>query len=310
MEKTLNEISYAINQDSLFVDTHNQLQPFHIYFELKNFYKDKVSSSDSLKMYVHHLKLERCISLLRQRNTAGALSMLAEVEKLDRNFPDLVQKGMDSLYMAMLSYRDYIIHHHIDEAITKLNRSIQYGIIQSQDYPYFALTIPTQWINVLRVLIREKHEQIVIEETVKLLKLTLFGIHEQQTFGETYRNLDQAAHNLVIHDVFDNMIFNIESRFGYETLNDYLRKIIDKTLMETTDYHSFHPEIVTVLSLLKQVNDQQTEAFIYQLHEQKGKLIDIPSSLKRLIINYFQQIKETKNHEIATRYYTEETIFA
>jgi hypothetical protein len=306
MDAQLNEILSAINEEKLFVDTNKQIEPFHIYFKLKDFYKDSLTSADSLKMYAHHLKLEKCMSLMRQRNTGGALSMLAEVERLDRNFPVFVQKGMDSLYLAMSSYHDYIINDDVNEAIRKLRLSIKNGIIQSKDFPYFSLSIPTQWINILRVLTRLKLKDEIIKEGVELLNFTLFGLHNDAEIGIIYNNIGEAEHGLVITDVFDNVIYNLERSFEYEGMEEVLAIIIGQVVEENISIKSNHDNIIEVMGILNDFYKKNYDDFISKLYNQRGSLIDIPSSLKRIIINNCQKCTELSTINI----YSEEEIFA
>ncbi len=305
MDTQLDEILSAINQERLFVDTHKQIEPFHIYFKLKDFYKDRLTAADSLKMYAHHLKLEKCMSLMRQRNTGGALSMLAEVERLDRNFPEYVQKGMDSLYLAMSSYQDYILDNNVDEAIRKLKLSIRNGILQSRDFPYFCISIPTQWINVLRVLTRLRLKDEIVKECVELLNFTLFGIHDDAEIGLIYNNVGEAEHGLVISDVFDNVIYNLERSFEYKGMEEVLAIIIDKVVGEHINSKSNHDSIIEVLTVLNDFYKKNYDAFINKLYFQRGSLVDIPSSLKRIVINNCQKCIALST----TNVYSEEDIF-
>lgn len=302
MDKQLDEILSAINEEKLFVDTHKQIEPFHIYFKLKDFYKDRLTSADSLKMYMHHLKLEKCMSLMRQKNTGGALSMLAEVERLDRNFPEFVQTGMDSLYLAMSSYQNYVLDYNVDEAIRKLKLSIRNGILQSKDFPYFSLSIPTQWINVLRVLTRLKLKDEIIKECVELLNFTLFGLHDDEEIGEIYNNIGEAEHSLVIADVFDNVIYNLERSFEYEGMEEILATIIDKVVGEDIITKCNHDNIIKVMTLLNDFNNKNYNDFINKLYYRKRGLIDVPSSLKRIIIYNCQKLSSVNA-------YSEESIF-
>lgn len=308
METRIDKILAAINQNELFVDTDTKLQPFHIYFGLKDFYKDKLTAKDSLQMYKHHLKLETCMSMLRQRNFAGASVTLNGVEKLDRNFPYFVQNGMDSLYLAMVSYSDYILNNDYETALKKLRLAIKFGIQQSHNYPYFILSIPTQWINILRVLIRTKQEKEAIIEITELLKLTLFSIHKDSSLEPIYDALGKEEHGLVIADVFDNTIYNLERSFGHQKMREVLSAVTSNLKPEILSNKKSHNDsIVRVLSMLDDFYNDYPATFIDQLYSQIGTLIDIPSTLKKLLIDTVKAIYETK---IVSEYaYTKQAVF-
>jgi hypothetical protein len=290
-----------IDQDKIFIDTSNKIEPFHIYFKLKEFYKDKITSAESLSMYVHHLKLEKCLSELRKRNTEGSVFLLSEVEKLDRKFPIFLQNGMDSLYLAMLAYSDYILYEDCEKALYKLRLSIEKGILQSMNFPFFCLSIPTQWINILRILANNVQKEAAIEEIINLLKFILFGIHIDNDFSKTYHGLGETEHDFVISDVFDNIIYSLEKNFGYETMREILNITTSEVLSMSSNCKAYNNSVVSILSI---INNQSS--FIDNLYAKVGLLTNIPKSLQRIVLDDFRRIYQNShfflNHSIESSF--------
>lgn len=291
MSHRIHNILNAFNQGTLFTESPSKIEPFHIYFKLKDFYKDKLTPTESIKMYSHHLKLEKGLSLLRQRNLAGAEAILGEIKRLDRNFPEFVQDAMDSLYYAMMSYYDYISYNNHEEALLKLRASIEKGTLQSKTYPFFCISIPTQWINILRVLIRTKQEPEIIIETTNLVKLTLLGVHENKTLVEAYHSLGKEEKDLVIRDVFDNLVFNLQRSFSVEKSNEIFFKIVSNILAFEPITQSFNSSVVWVLSILKDFENENYDSFLNKLNQPDRILLDIPTTLKQMIIDRVEQLE-------------------
>jgi hypothetical protein len=292
METKINEIFNAINQNVLFIDSPNKLEPFHIYFKLKNFYKDILTPEDNLNMYIHHLKLEKCLSQLRQRNFDGANGLLIEIEKLDRVFPEFVQNGMDALYYAMLSYNDYVANNNIEEALTKLKLAIKSGIKQSTYYGYFSVSIPTQWVNILRVLIRVKREKEIIKESALLLKYTLYGIHDDVLLCKAYNEVGTLEHNSFLQESLDNLILNLEKSFGYSGMRSILNNVISIVLSEHYCNPSYNESIVRILRIIQKYDIGHIEGFIEELHTNIQRLNDVPDLLKKIVIDSFKSIRQ------------------
>jgi Txe/YoeB family toxin of Txe-Axe toxin-antitoxin module len=306
MEKKINEILDAINQNTLFIDSENKIEPFHIYFKLKNYYKGVLTTEDSLNMYIHHLKLENCLSLLRQRNFEGAKGVLVEIEKLNRKFPDFVQNGMDALYFAMLSYNDYVVNQNLEDTLLKEKIAIERGIVQSTYYGYFSVYIPTQWVNILRVLIKYKKEREIIREATLLLKFTLYGIHEDESLCKAYGGVGELEHNLFLKEVLDNLVLNLERSFGYEGMRAMMNNIISIVLSGYYNKPSYNHSIIQVFELIQKYDIGRIEDFIEGIHNNIHTLRDIPDSLKKILTDSFKVViqetnmKETHLHEAIT----------
>lgn len=284
MNAILHRLLPALSNNELFVESADKLEPFHIYFKMKDFYREQLSSADSAKMYVHHLKHEKCLSLLRQRNLEGANGLLLEIQKLDRNFPVLVQSGMDSLHHAMLAYVDYILLDNAEEALRKLKMAVTLAEQQCESYPYFCISIPTQWINILRLLIRSRDELRITNELVPLLKLCMFGVCESVAVQDAYKTLRYKEHVLVVSDVFDNVIFNLDKSFGFAYTVQLLNQIVRQVLLEADELPCYTPGTLHVLRLLQLADEGRVDTVAECLWFEQSLLVDVPDSLKRILV--------------------------
>lgn len=284
MNAILHRLLPALSNNEIFTENPEKLEPFHIYFKLKDYYKEQLSPADSTKMYVHHLKHEKCLSLLRQRNLEGANGLLLEIQRLDRSFPEVVQRGMDSLHYAMLAYVDYILLDDTEEALRKLKVAVARAEQQCESYPYFCMSIPTQWINILRLVIRSRNEVRLTAELVGLLKLCMFGISEDCRVRQAYMTLGHKEHALVVGDVFDNVVFNLDKSFGFDKAIKLINQTVRQVLQESGEATCFTPGILHVLEMLQLADEGQVDRLAQHLWFDQARLVDVPDSLKRILV--------------------------
>lgn len=296
----LHRLLPALSNNEIFVDSPGKLEPFHIYFKMKDYYKEQLSPADSAKMYVHHLKHEKCLSLLRQRNLEGANGLLLEIQKLDRTFPAQVQSGMDSLHYAMLAYVDYILLDNPEEALRKLRVSVARAEQQCEFFPYFCMSIPTQWINILRLVIRSRNERQITGELVPLLKLCMFGISESESVRNTYKTMGYKEHALVVGDVFDNVVFNLDKSFGFAHAVQLINQAVRQVLLEAEEATCFTPGILHVLQMLQLADEGRVDTLAQCLWLNQSLLVDVPDSLKRILVYVIKNLLMTEADSSST----------
>jgi len=254
MKVILNKEYYRNSMTSNRIDNENDLQPFNIYFNLKEYYTKDLSRSELSNMYIHHLKCERCLSMLRLGNIKGSIVLYREIANLDFNFPSCIQHGMDSFFFAMAAYYDFIVHENFEDALKKLKLGMESVITQAKDFPFFILEFSTQWINIIRIFIKEKKKDAIIQEFSCLLQLVMYGMHTNKIAENSFKELDIKERDFCVNDVFNNVIYSLEKRFEHEEvleiINEVFCLVVRQMPIDKLQYSSYNSSINKLFAVL------------------------------------------------------------
>lgn len=248
------------------IDNEDDLQPFNIYFNLKEYYTKNLSGSELSNIYIHHIKYERCLSMLRSGNIKGSIVLYKEIVNLNFNFSSCIQHGMTSFFFAMAAYYDFIVHENFEDALNKLKLGIDNVITQAKDFPFFILELSTQWINIIRIFIKEKKKEAIIQEFSCLLQLVMYGMHTNKIAENSFKELDIKERDFCVNDVFNNVIYSLGKRFDYEEvlkiINEVFCLVVPQMPIDKLQYSSYNSSINKFFVVLRAHLENDYEKYL------------------------------------------------
>jgi vacuolar-type H+-ATPase subunit H len=197
-EKNIENFISKFNSNSILTDNKEIYEPFHIFYKLIDYFGIKQDKNKFMTSYYKFVLIDMCLNLTRRRDLNSAKFIYDNI-KLDINEIDSkIQSGILSLYYAMVSYLEFI-ENNSDKADELLDKAISNARCQSETFNDFLSSVQEQWLNKVRIYIRDQKRDKIIEQSKKLFAFSLFGADEDNTITKRFETLPNSVHQLMLY---------------------------------------------------------------------------------------------------------------
>ncbi|MCJ7932653.1 MAG: hypothetical protein MUW56_03195 [Chryseobacterium sp.] len=264
----------------------------HIFTSLEKFFGPQLDENKAA-LYYYMTISEKALVHYRNREKAQGDYYFLKAEGLTEHFSEPVLDGMTNLHLAISAYRNYV-NNEFDTAEKELDLAIDYAVKQSETFPGFISVIGEQWLNKIRIYIKKKDMAHTISQTIQLLHLILYGIHENPAIENSYKSVETEDRIGMLDHVINSIHSAYESSFK-ETDSFYLN-ICDHIVVP--DRASINNDVLSGYLLLK-YNSSDTESFVKHIHENRNILPKLPVSMqKKIFTKIFLNPEKTDTSEI------------
>lgn len=274
------------------LDENERLRGFHIFWDLRNHFHEELTALENMNLFYHYRSYEKCLARFRARDLHSGEFYFTEAQRLDRELPLSVRPGMESLFNAMVAYREYVYGRY-DEAVDTLRYAIRCAEIQGETFPIFLCEIAEQWLNIVRVFVRRHDQSGIQRESSLILSFLAGGVYYDPQITARYLALDRNTHSQALIHVIDS-IYNAIVRMTKDN-QEHIRSIYKGILEQLVPNLHANPvsePVGIAFRILSEDLQDQPETFLQELSVHFDKIRLVPRTLQRMLWQGFLRLSD------------------
>lgn len=275
---------------------------YHIFTRMLDFHKDDMKTSDYMGLYFFHNTNEKCLSFLRKKDLKTGVYFYNSLQEIDRTeFPLIVSSGVEATFFASEAYYDYV-NQHYEPAISKLRKAIKYSVEQAKTMPQFTQSLYELNLNILRVYIKERKIELVIEKFSDLLASLLFSENQVTDFDASLNELPGLDRMSMANHILNNVIFSISE---LKAFTPDIQQEIYKNVLAKASIQTKNTEIAELSALqwdlqtIQHYFNKDNETFLARLNQGYSHFAKTPFYVRKMLLSQFLEIQKESLHEIS-----------
>lgn len=270
------------------------------------FFGDNITTSDYMNLYFFHNTNEKCLSFLRKKDLKTGTFFYQELSKIDRvEFPSCLQTGVEATYFASDAYFDYVDEKY-EQAIVKLRMAIDYTVEQSLTMPEFAVTLYELNLNILRVHVKERDVELVINKFSQILNSIFFSENNSSDLSSLLNELSGKERKSMATHIINNVIFSISELRAF---NPDVEKLIYKKVLKQVFVDAKQTNINELQWLYWDLQtiyfylDGNTSMFLERLDQSFTSFGATPFYVRKMLLSQYLESQEVNREDILAHPY-------
>ncbi len=295
--KHIEDFIDKFNLDNTLIVNKDRYEPFHIFHKLIDHFGIRQQKEKYMNVYYQFTLFEKCLNFAREKDLNSA-TFTSSTIKLD--FEEInpeIKEGILSLYNAIIAYLEFAKDHN-DKAHSLLDEAIANAKLQSDTFSGFLPSIQEQWLNKIRIYIKEKDKEQILGQSKRLFAFSLFGHYDNELIAERFRTLPNYMHQLMLEHVINAVDIGIIRKFADDGFVDDFYREISAHLAANDSSYTINPYFVNIFKTIDALYTKGDDAFLVLINEHFESIQKSCQALQIFIIQKFLQICRQKEVEI------------